>query len=140
MNTYWHKVQYYETDKMGVTHHSNYIRWMEEARVDFLEQVGWGYDKMEELGIVSPVVNVRADYKLPTSFGDEVGVTVRILEYTGVRLVVGYEMRRKSDDKIVFVGASTHCFQTTKGSFLRLARDYPALDSLFKGFLGPVEE
>ena len=32
---YIHTVQYYETDKMGITHHSNYIRWMEEARVDF---------------------------------------------------------------------------------------------------------
>ena len=37
---YNHTVQYYETDKMGITHHSNYIRWMEEARVDFLKQIG----------------------------------------------------------------------------------------------------
>ena len=36
MTPYCHKVQYYETDRMGVTHHSNYIRWMEEARVDLL--------------------------------------------------------------------------------------------------------
>lgn len=35
MEPYLHKVQYYETDKMGIVHHSNYIRWMEEARVDF---------------------------------------------------------------------------------------------------------
>ena len=40
MTPYRHKVQYYETDRMGVTHHSNYIRWMEEARVDLLEQIG----------------------------------------------------------------------------------------------------
>ena len=38
MNTYIHKVHYYETDRMGITHHSNYIRWMEEARVNFLDQ------------------------------------------------------------------------------------------------------
>ncbi len=37
-----HQVQYYETDKMGVTHHSNYIRFMEEARVAFLKALGWG--------------------------------------------------------------------------------------------------
>ena len=40
---------------MGITHHSNYIRFMEEARLDFMEQVGWGYDKMEEEGVISPV-------------------------------------------------------------------------------------
>ena len=40
---YKHKVNYYETDKMGITHHSNYIRWMEEARIDYLEKLGYGY-------------------------------------------------------------------------------------------------
>ena len=43
MIPYEHKVQYYETDGMGIVHHSNYIRWFEEARVDLLEQLGFGY-------------------------------------------------------------------------------------------------
>ena len=38
---YTHRVKYYETDKMGVTHHSNYVRWMEEARVDFMDKIGY---------------------------------------------------------------------------------------------------
>ena len=37
---YEHKAQYYETDKMGIIHHSNYIRWFEEARIDYMEQAG----------------------------------------------------------------------------------------------------
>ena len=45
---YKHTVRYYETDKMGITHHSNYVRWMEEARIDFLSQIGWDYDTQEE--------------------------------------------------------------------------------------------
>ena len=36
---YEHKAHYYETDKMGIVHHSNHIRWMEEARMDLLEQL-----------------------------------------------------------------------------------------------------
>ena len=51
MEKYKHIVQYYETDKMGIVHHSNYIRWMEEARVDFLSQIGWDFAKLEEMGI-----------------------------------------------------------------------------------------
>ena len=43
-----HLVQYYETDQMGVVHHSNYIRWFEEARVFFMDQMGFGYDEMEK--------------------------------------------------------------------------------------------
>ena len=69
MEKYLHKVAYYETDKMGVTHHSNYIRWMEEARVDFLEQIGFSYKKLEDEGIVSPVIGVECEYKAQTTFG-----------------------------------------------------------------------
>ena len=36
---YQHKVQYYETDQMGIVHHSNYIRWFEEARTDYMERL-----------------------------------------------------------------------------------------------------
>ena len=54
MNAYRHTVQYYETDRMGIVHHSNYIRWMEEARVDYLAQLGWGLERLEAMGSVSP--------------------------------------------------------------------------------------
>ena len=47
------KVFYHETDPMGIAHHSNYIRWYEEARIDYMEQMGLGYDKMEEQGMIS---------------------------------------------------------------------------------------
>ena len=67
---YQHIVQYYETDKMGITHHSNYIRWMEEARIDFLSKIGWSYAKLEEEGIISPVVAVECKYMQPTTFSD----------------------------------------------------------------------
>ncbi|MCQ2558501.1 MAG: acyl-CoA thioesterase, partial [Oscillospiraceae bacterium] len=91
MNSYMHTVQYYETDRMGITHHSNYVRWMEEARVDFLKQIGWDYAKLEELGIVSPVVELNCSYKNSTTFADEVQINVSIKEFRGVRLVLHYE-------------------------------------------------
>ena len=128
MTPYLHKVQYYETDKMGVTHHSNYIRWMEEARVDLLEQIGWGYDRMEALGIRSPVTGVECSYKAPTTFGDTVEIRAGIREYRGVHLVMEYEMRRLSDGRVVLEGTSRHCFLDREGRFLRLSRDFPELD------------
>lgn len=54
---YVHKVQYYETDAMQIVHHSNYIRWMEEARLEHLGRVGLAYDKMEARGIIIPVLS-----------------------------------------------------------------------------------
>ena len=58
MKPYLHRVQYYETDMMGVVHHSNYIRWMEEARIDFMDQLGFPYARMEAEGVLSPVKSV----------------------------------------------------------------------------------
>ena len=67
MKAYKHTVQYYETDKMGITHHSNYVRWMEEARIDFLKQLGWDYARLEKEGIISPTVEVSCKYKRSTT-------------------------------------------------------------------------
>ena len=47
---YLRKAQFYETDSMGVVYHGNYIHWMEEARTDFLEQIGWGYERATAAG------------------------------------------------------------------------------------------
>ncbi|MCR5114708.1 MAG: acyl-CoA thioesterase [Bacteroidales bacterium] len=125
METYTHKVHYYETDKMGVTHHSNYIRWMEEARVDFLEQIGYGYRKLEEEGIISPVIGVECDFKTPTTFDDDVEIEVSVKEFRGVRLTIGYVMKRKSDGALVLTGRTRHCFVDPNGRPIILERNFP---------------
>ena len=132
MAGYEHRVQYYETDRMGITHHSNYVRWMEEARVALLEEIGWGYDRMEAMGIQSPVIGLECRYRAPTTFGDQVEIEASIREYRGVHLVMSYEMRRLADGKVVLEGTSRHCFLGRDGKFLRLARDFPALDQALK--------
>ena len=132
MHTYTHKVQYYETDKMGITHHSNYIRWMEEARIDFLEQIGYGYGKMERDGILSPVIGVECQYKHPTTFGDEVKITVSVEAFRGVRLVIAYQMVSAATGEPVLTGKSTHCFTDPNGKPLILKKSFPQLDALLK--------
>ena len=77
---YQHKVQYYETDQMGIVHHSNYIRWFEEARTDYMDCLGMGYARMEEMGILSPVLSVSADYLRMVYFGDTVSIDCYIKE------------------------------------------------------------
>lgn len=130
---YMHKVQYYETDKMGITHHSNYIRWMEEARVAFLEEAGYPFDKLEEMGIVSPVLSISCDYKHPTTFADEITITARVKEFRGVKLCMEYEMK-KAAGLVVCVGTSSHAFLGKNGKPVRMKRDYPGLyEEFLKG-------
>ena len=135
MEKYIHKVQYYETDKMGITHHSNYVRWMEEARIDFLEQIGLGYRKLEDAGIVSPVVAVACEYKAPTTFDDSVEITVGIEQFRGVKLELGYTMVRAEDGKLVMQGSSTHCFVDRNGRPIALKKQFPELDAALKARL-----
>lgn len=130
---YKHKAQYYETDTMKIVHHSNYIRWMEEARVDMLEQMGLGYDVMERAGILSPVLSVECENKKMTRFPETVTIQVRLLLYTGVRFEVGYEMTGE-DGTLRARGKSTHCFIDANGRPVTFRRRFPAWDSLFRQY------
>lgn len=132
MKEYIHKVKYYETDKMGVTHHSNYIRWMEEARIDFLEQIGFGYDILEEQGIISPVIGIECDYRSTTTFADEIAISVSIKEFKGVKLIIEYIMKNKKTDDVVLIGVSKHCFVNKEHRPIILKKEFPQLDTALK--------
>ena len=123
---YVHTVQYYETDKMGITHHSNYIRWMEEARVDFLSQIGWDYARLEESGIISPVLNLSCDFKKTTTFSDKITVKAYVKEFNGVKLKFAYEMRNE-EGIVVFTATSMHAFLGKDGRPVRMKQDFPEL-------------
>lgn len=108
MKPYIHNVKYYECDRMGIVHHSNYLRFMEEARCDLLEQLGYPFNKMEEEGIVSPVVSISIDYKKPTTFTDDIEITIVVGEMTDLKVTFGYTM--KAGGALVCKATSTHCF------------------------------
>lgn len=132
MEPYLHHVQYYETDRMGITHHSNYIRWMEEARVAFLEELGWGYEKLEDMGIVSPVTQAACEFKKPTTFSDVVEITVEVREYRGVRLLLSYRMVNERTKELVAEGTSGHCFLNREGQVMILKKEHPEFDKILK--------
>lgn len=132
MEPYIHKVHYYETDQMKITHHSNYIRWMEEARVDYLEKIGFGYDRIEAEGIISPIISVHCDYKKSTTFHDVVQIDINIKEYKGTRLTLEYIMTNYNTKEVVAIGETTLCFLNTEGRPIILKKENPQLDTLLK--------
>ena len=124
---YQHFVQYYETDKMGITHHSNYIRFMEEARLDFFKKIGFDYLDFEKMGVISPVIglnNIR--YKKPSTVGDIIDIEVSVKSFNSIILTVHYQM--KSKDVLIFEGDSDHCFLSKEGKMLPLGENtFPEL-------------
>ena len=132
---YQHFVQYYETDKMGVTHHSNYIRFMEEARLDFFKKIGFDYLDFEKMGVMSPVIglnNIR--YKRPSTVGDTIEIEASVKAYNSIVLTMHYVMRVK--DTVIFEGDSDHCFLSKEGKMLPLGdKKFPELDRKLKELL-----
>ena len=104
------KINYYETDKMGVVHHSNYIRFLEEARCYMLNQIGLPFELLEENDITIPVLGVNCDYKYHVTFGDTILINIFIKEYSGIRITVGYNITESKTGKVVLIGETKHCF------------------------------
>lgn len=133
MKEYKHRVQYYETDTMQVTHHSNYIRFMEEARVEFFDQIGWCYKKFEDEGIVSPVIEVSCQYKKPTRFYDVIYIDIEVEEVTAAKLKLKYSMRVNED--IVCTASSSHCFIDSNGRPVSMKKIYPEMYELLSNMM-----
>lgn len=129
------KARYYETDKMGIIHHSNYIRWFEEARVDALEQIGLSYDKLENIGIISPVLTVNCQYIHPVHFNDNVEIHLKFTNFTGVRLEVSYEITNLATGEVCTKGNSSHGFIGENGRPLRLKKQYPEVFDTLKRYI-----
>lgn len=131
MYEYKRKAQYHETDKMGIIHHSNYIKWMEEARVEYMDFLGYGYDKAEENHIASPVAGLSIDYKKPVHFNDIVEIRVSVTRYSGVVQEVSYEFYNTTRDEISAVATSKHCYINDQGRVVNLKKVLPELDAKF---------
>lgn len=132
MSRYIHKVNYYETDKMGITHHSNYIRFMEEARMNFLSEIGYPMTRLEAEGITSPVVSVNCEYKHPTTYSDEIEIEVTLTQYTGVKLLLSYVMKNSNTGVIVAIASSSHCFIDANGRPIAVKKHFPDFDSVLR--------
>jgi len=136
MTNWLHKVQYYETDQMQIVHHSNYIKWFEEARTYLMDEMNFGYSEMEEKGIVVPVLSVYSEYKTMTRFGETVSIEAKIKEFTGVKLIVVYKVTDQKTGEVRCTGETKHAF-LDKESYrpLSLKRKHKDIFNLFNNMM-----
>jgi len=129
---YKRKPHYYETDQMGIVHHSNYIRWFEEARADLLKFMQLPYHTIEQAGIIIPVLDVSCQYKGMVHYGDQLTIQVYVEQYTGTRFQFRYEITNETTAKLVTTGTSSHCFlDQERQRPLSLKRSYPEIHARF---------
>lgn len=107
-------VRYYETDQMGIVHHSNYVRYFECGRTALLKEVGLPIEKIEEAGVMLPVVSVECRYKTPAKLGDTLRIVTAVDEVPRAKLVIRNEVYNPQDQLVCqgsvvlgFIDAST---------------------------------
>ncbi len=123
------RVRYFETDAMGIVHHSAYITWFEEGRSGFTRAIGYPYSRMEQEGVSLAVAEVSARYHRPARYDDEVVVQAELTELGSRGMTFRYEVRRAEDDELLVTGSSKHISVDPQGRVTRLA---PSLRQLLE--------
>ena len=126
------KANYYETDQMGIIHHSNYIRWFEESRVDFMEQINYDYKRVNEYNIDFALLDVYCEYKLMVRFGDIVNIHVSLSELTEMKMTIDYKIIDAKTGAVCTLGKTKHFFYSnSKKRPVSLKREIPELYDIF---------
>lgn len=134
LKPYYRKAQFYETDQMGVVHHSNYIRWMEEARVDYMAQIGFPYETCTvEHSLDMGLTEIHVKYKGMVRFGEAVLIHVSVTDISPAKMTVSYRMVDAKDGTLRFEGESGHFFyDRLRDRPVALKRAMPALYERFQ--------
>jgi len=126
------EIRYAETDQMGVVYHANYIVWLEVGRAQLLKDIGYNYASLEELGYVSPVLDLNIQYKKSLRYGQITTVKTWVKKHDKLRTTYGYEICHE-DGSIAATAESVHTL-IRKDNFrpVALSKIDPAWDAKYK--------
>ena len=100
------RVEYHHTDQMGIVHHSNYVKFFEVARTEWLRQAGLTYAEMERRGVMMPIVDVQIKYRQPAYYDELIKVKAIVEEMPMARMTFKYEIRGE-DGRDIASGLTT---------------------------------
>lgn len=121
------RIVYYETDAMGIVHHSNYIRFFEIGRTEMLRELGVAHSEMEEMGIWIPVLGVTCEYKTPAVNDDLIVIRSWVEKLKGASIYIGYEIVRKGTEEVIVTGSSSHGFTDPDLVPIRMKKEHPKI-------------
>jgi len=124
MITVREKVRFVETDLMGVVHHSNYFRWFEMGRVEYLREAGVLLTDLMADGIVFPITFVDCQYKASARFDDRILIETTLAEVSPVKMIFTYKVIKEVDKVLLATGSTQNVFTDNNGKIIRLASKY----------------
>jgi YbgC/YbaW family acyl-CoA thioester hydrolase len=121
------QVMYFDTDAGGVVHNIVYLRFIETARTLLAIQMGLSFEEIERTGIHPVVTRTEIDYKRPARLGESLQVIGRVVEWSGIRFWVEFEVVRPSDNALlVTCRQALALVQMPTGKPVRLPAGFPA--------------
>lgn len=112
------RVRFVETDAMGIVHHSNYLPYLEETRVEYLRSIGHPYTANREAGLDAAVLECRVRYLIPLRFDDVVTVHLRLAGTTRATFTIEYLLT--VEGRPTTTAVTQHAFVTADGRPRRL--------------------
>lgn len=100
------QIHYYDTDCGGVVYHSNYLKYMEQARSEYLEQRGMTVRAFMDQGVYFVVSSAQLNYKFPAVYGDIIEVKTKVADFSRVRIDFEYEIYNQNA-KLLVTGKTT---------------------------------
>ena len=117
------RVRFSDTDSMGMAHHSNYFRWLEEARMGFLRDGGTAYSDIERDGVHMPVIECSCRYLAPVFSEDRIEVHLRVSKSSRARIEFEYEVKTTDSGGTVATATAIHAYTDDDGHPIRLPSD-----------------
>ena len=139
LETYVRVINYYETDQMHVVHHSNYARYLEEARLHMMDQLDLSYDELERMGIIIPVMELHDYYIKSITYGDIIEIRPLIIRLSPVRFSLKYDIFRSGTDELLHHAETTHAFLDSDFKPMNLKKKYPEVYQKFDEVLSYEE-
>lgn len=124
---YKRKINYYETDKMAVVHHSNYARLLEETRIDMMAYYGISLELFEELGYMIPVLTLSSSFIGSVRYGDTVKIVPKIEKVSNVKFFISYTIYDENMKNVLHRAESSHCFLDSNFKPVSLKKEQPEL-------------
>ena len=134
---YEREINYYETDKMAVVHHSNYARYLEECRIKMLQHYGMPMEMFEEMGYMIPVLELHGEFKESIRFGETIKIVAKIEKVTPLRFYFDYVIYDETMTHIKHKAKTSHCFINSKFQPVSMKKEAP---ELYEKFLAIVEK
>lgn len=118
------RVRFVETDLMGVVHHSNYLRWFEMARVEYLRTANVLLPDLIADGILFPITEVQCKYRQSAYFDEMIRVEATLVDFSRAKLCFSYRVVRETDNVLLAEGTTQNVFTDEKGRIIRLPQLY----------------